>query len=61
MSEQFINLTIENIDKEHLCCAIADKKHQAGVAVKKNWLKQKLWLHIVRKQLDFLKREKEYY
>lgn len=25
MSEQFINLTIENIDKEHLCCAIADK------------------------------------
>ena len=26
MSEQFINLTIENIDKEHLCCAIADKK-----------------------------------
>ena len=29
MSELFINLTIENIDKEHLCCAIADKKHQA--------------------------------
>ena len=32
MSEQFINLTIEShIDKEHLCCAIADKRHQAGV------------------------------
>ena len=42
MSEQFINLTIENIDKEHLCCAIADKKHQAGVAVKKNWLKERI-------------------
>jgi len=25
MSEQFINLTIDNIDKEHLCCAISDK------------------------------------
>ncbi len=26
MSEQFINLTIENIDKfKYLCCAIADK------------------------------------
>ena len=42
MSEQFINLTIENIDKEHLCCAIANKKHQAGVAVKKNWLKERI-------------------
>ena len=31
MSEQFINLTINNIDKEHLCCAISDKKHQVGV------------------------------
>ena len=31
MSEQFINLTIENIDKEHLCCAIADKQgHKAA-------------------------------
>ena len=38
MSEQFINLTIDNIDKEHLCCAISDKKHQVGVATKKNWL-----------------------
>lgn len=34
MSEQFINLTIENIDKEHLCCAIADKKHQASSSKK---------------------------
>ena len=39
MSEQFINLTIDNIDKEHLCCAISDKKHQVGVATKKNWLR----------------------
>ena len=35
MSEQFINLTIDNIDKEHLCCAISDKKHQVGSSYKK--------------------------
>ena len=29
------------------------------IMVKKTWLKQKLWPHIVRKQLDFLKREQE--
>ena len=52
MSEQFINLTIENIDKEHLCCAIADKKHQAGVAVKKNWLKERIAEGHVFRKLD---------
>ena len=25
---QYINLTLENIEKEHICCAIGDKKHQ---------------------------------
>ena len=28
---EYINLTLENIDEEHICCAIGDKKHQAGV------------------------------
>ena len=23
---EYINLTLENIDSEHLCCAIGDKK-----------------------------------
>ena len=27
MSEQFINLTIDNIDKEHLYCAISEIKN----------------------------------
>ena len=27
--------TLENIEKEHICCAIGDKKHQAGVTQKK--------------------------
>ena len=25
---EYINLTLENIDDEHICCAIGDKKHQ---------------------------------
>lgn len=50
MNEQFINLTIENIDQEHLCCAISDKKHQMGVIKKKNWLKERIAEgHIFRK------------
>ena len=32
---EYINLTLENIDNEHICCAIGDKKHQAGVESKK--------------------------
>ena len=32
---QYINLTLENIDKEHICCAIGDPKHQAGVDCQK--------------------------
>lgn len=38
MDKVFINLTAENIACEHLCCAIADKKHQCGVDVKRAWL-----------------------
>ena len=32
---EYINLTLENIDEEHICCVIGDKKHQAGVNSKK--------------------------
>ncbi|WP_300393704.1 N-acetyltransferase [Fusobacterium sp.] len=50
MNKHFINLTIENIEKEHLCCAISDKKHQMGVITKKNWLKERIIEgHIFRK------------
>ena len=34
MEHQWIDLTIETVDSEHLCCAIADKKHQAGASPK---------------------------
>lgn len=39
MSE-YINLDFENIEKEHICCAIGDPKHQDGVNRKKNGLKK---------------------
>lgn len=42
MNDNFINLNQENIDKEHICCAIADKKHQCGVDIKKEWLKERI-------------------
>ena len=49
MNEQ-INLSLDNIADEHICCAIGDKKHQEGVDVKKEWIKNKLEDgHIFRK------------
>ena len=39
---EYINLTSENISNEHICCAIGDKKHQVGVAKKKEWIKDKI-------------------
>ena len=32
---KYINLILDNIDKEHICCAIGDKKHQDGVIEKR--------------------------
>ena len=39
---EYINLDEKNIDKEHICCAIGDPKHQDGVDRKKAWIKSKL-------------------
>ena len=39
---EYINLTKENIDEEHICCEIGDTKHQVGVDKKKEWIKSKL-------------------
>lgn len=53
MSNKYLNLTTENLASEHLCCAIADKKHQCGVDVKKKWLKERIAEgHIFRKLND---------
>ncbi|MBR4619194.1 MAG: GNAT family N-acetyltransferase [Bacilli bacterium] len=39
---EYINLDEENIEEEHICCAIGDPKHQDGVDKKKKWIKSKL-------------------
>ena len=39
---EYINLDINNIDEEHICCAIGDPKHQSGVDKKKEWIKNRL-------------------
>ena len=39
---EYINLDLNNIDDEHICCAIGDPKHQNGVDLKKEWIKNKL-------------------
>ena len=47
---EYINLTLENIDSEHLCCAIGDPKHKIGVDNKKEWLKCRIKEgHVFRK------------
>lgn len=46
----YINLTSDNIENEHLCCAISDKKHQEGVDLKKEWLMERIKEgHVFRK------------
>jgi GNAT superfamily N-acetyltransferase len=38
--ENFIQLNKNNIDSEHICCAISDKKCKESYQLKKDWLKQ---------------------
>ncbi|AOY78182.1 GNAT family N-acetyltransferase [Clostridium formicaceticum] len=53
MCDNYINLTMDNLAKEHLCCAISDKKHQLGVDAKRSWLAERfLEGHIFRKLDD---------
>ena len=48
--EEYINITLDNIDQEHICCAISDKKHSEGVFNKKEWLKKRIIEgHVFRK------------
>ena len=39
---EYINLDEKNIDEEHICCAVGDRKHQDGVDKKQEWIKSKL-------------------
>ncbi len=50
METEFINLTPENVDQEHLCCIIRSKKPHPGVEAKRQWLKARLKEgHVFRK------------
>ena len=42
MMHEYIILSLENIENEHICCAIGDPEHQSGVDCKKEWIKNKL-------------------
>ena len=49
MDNQFINLTCENINEEHICCLMRKKEHP-GIEAKKTWLKERIQEgHVFRK------------
>lgn len=50
--EQYIQLTADNIEEAHICCAITDKKCKEGYEAKKTWLKQAFKQGYVFKRLD---------
>ena len=52
MEEQFLNLTEENLDREHLCCIIRSKKPHPGVEAKRGWLRERLQEGHVFRKLD---------
>lgn len=48
--EKYINITLENIEEEHLCCIIRSKKIHQGIESKKQWLSERLKEgHVFRK------------
>lgn len=50
MNTDFINLTTENLDSEHLCCIIRSKKPHPGITAKRQWLSDRLKEgHVFRK------------
>lgn len=52
MEANYITLTKENIDKEHICCAFSDKNCSEGYEMKKAWLKQEFGNGYVFRRLD---------
>ena len=42
MIDDFVNLTIENLTDEHLCCIIRSKKTHQGIEAKRQWLSDRL-------------------
>ena len=54
MSKKYINLDLDNLEDEHLCCAITGPKHKhyEGILQKKEWLKSQIPKGHVFRKLD---------
>lgn len=48
----FITVTPENLEQEHICCAISDKKGETCVSSKKAWMKDRFLDGLVFLKLD---------
>ncbi len=49
---ELIDITPDNIDREHICCAISDKKGETCVSSKKMWMTERFKDGLVFKRLD---------
>lgn len=49
---EIITVTAETIDREHICCAITDKKGETCVSSKKAWMKGRFTDGLVFRKLD---------
>lgn len=50
--DKIVELSLDNIEKEHICCAISDKKGENRVKSKKDWLKDRIKEGLVFAKLD---------
>ncbi len=49
---EYINVTLENIETEHICCAFASSKNHQGMLDKKSWMKDRLREGMVFRKLN---------
>ncbi|RDY22445.1 GNAT family N-acetyltransferase [Romboutsia maritimum] len=49
---EFINITENNIEQEHICCMISDKKGEYCIKSKKDWMKERLKDGLVFRKLN---------
>lgn len=49
---RYLTLTEDDLETQHLCCALGDPKHVAGVDRKKAWLRERLREGLVFRKLD---------
>lgn len=50
--KNFIDLSADNIDTEHICCAFSDKKCTESYQAKKNWLRKEFDQGMVFRRID---------